>query len=120
MARKKKTSLTPDQLSDGLWDEIERGGQLDAAGLTVLRVALEALDRLDEARKLVTEEGLTLVSPRGAVRPHPALRVEREARAGFLAALGRLGLMDKIAPVEIPGEDEFRKFLAEARLNRPR
>lgn len=66
--------------------------ELDAASLAVLRVALEALDRLEQARLILAAQDLVVTTPRGAVRPNPALRIEREARAGFLAAMGRLGL----------------------------
>jgi phage terminase small subunit len=75
-----------------IWRATCKEWELDAAGLAVLRVALEALDRLEQARVIVAREGLVIKTSRGTSRPHPALRVEREARAGFLMAMQRLGL----------------------------
>lgn len=75
-----------------LWRAVCREYEIDDAGRAVLMVALQAYDRLEQARLIVAREGLLLTGPRGAVRANPALRIERDARAGFLAAVGRLGL----------------------------
>ncbi len=64
----------------------------DRQALVLLEVALQALDRLEEARALIAAEGLTSGKPGGLVRLHPALKVEKEARAGFLMAWRALGL----------------------------
>lgn len=66
--------------------------EIDSPGQMVLEVTCAAFDRLEQARLIVAREGLSVTSPRGAIRANPALRIEREARAGFLAAVGRLGL----------------------------
>ena len=52
--------------------------------LAVLVVALEALDRADEAAAAVKVAGMTTTTPRsGAVHLHPLLKVERESRQLF-------------------------------------
>jgi hypothetical protein len=55
--------------------------------------ALAALDRADQARETVDREGLTSVTKStGATHVHPAVKVEREARAQALRAFETLGL----------------------------
>jgi P27 family predicted phage terminase small subunit len=67
-------------------------------GLLVLQVALEAYDRLCQARRLIDTEGIIITDPSGRRRAHPALMVEKEARLGLLRAWRQLGL-----DVEPPG-----------------
>src|SRR5438067_2291367 len=63
----------------------------DAAGLITLLTACQALDRLREAQAMLKAEGI-VVTGRAGPRPHPASTVERESRAGLLAALKSLSL----------------------------
>jgi phage terminase small subunit len=64
----------------------------DALGRTVLLTALEALDRLREAQKILKREGLTCRDRNGIVRPHPCTVIERNSRSAFLATFRVLGL----------------------------
>lgn len=57
------------------------------ADLVLLGVALEQLDRKDECRRRITAEGIIT-----GARPHPLLRVERDASAAVLAIFRHLGL----------------------------
>ena len=70
----------------------------DEGGLRVLRVALEAFDRAQLARKQIARDGMLLVDRYGQKKAHPLISVERDARAGFLAGLKALGL--DIEPVK--------------------
>lgn len=91
MTRKAPSSLTVE--AKKIWLSICKENMgADTYFYTVLRVALEAFGRLQEARALVDLEGATLKNPAGYVREHPALKIEKEARAGFLAAIRMLNL----------------------------
>lgn len=73
---------------------------LESHHLRVLQSACESWDRCQEARKMLTREGLTTVDGKGALKAHPAVAIERDARLAFLRALRELGLdaMDPEAP----------------------
>jgi P27 family predicted phage terminase small subunit len=64
----------------------------DAAGLLLLRNALEAHDRLTEARAILKKEGVILKDRFGQQKQHPACLVERDARVQVLSALRLLKL----------------------------
>ena len=52
--------------------------------MALLQVALESLDRADQARVEVEKTGMTSTTKTtGAVHLHPLLRVERESRQQF-------------------------------------
>lgn len=76
------THLSP--RSCELWRQV--AGVMKTAGrLTLLQCALEALDDADEARVAVKAAGMTsATASTGAVHVHPAVKIEREARAQFL------------------------------------
>jgi len=64
----------------------------DAAGLRILRVALEAYDRCQAAREQIKRDGMTFADRVGQIKSHPLLPVERDSRAAFLAGLKALNL----------------------------
>ena len=64
----------------------------DAAGLRILRVALEAFDRAQAARATIDKDGMTVKDKFGQTKPHPLLPIERDSRAAFLAGLKALNL----------------------------
>jgi P27 family predicted phage terminase small subunit len=80
------------------WRTVTTEWDIAQDGLLVLQVALEAYDRLCQARQLVDGEGVVIVDPSGRRRAHPALAVEKEARLALLRAWRQLGL-----DVEPPG-----------------
>jgi hypothetical protein len=59
----------------------------DAARLSILLRGAECLDRLRQAQDAITEHGLLIDG-----KANPALRVEKEARDGFYAAMRQLKL----------------------------
>jgi P27 family predicted phage terminase small subunit len=86
----------PDHLSDAakaLWREIVPKRGKSPGRLALLAVALEAKDRADEARELVKTEGM-ISQKEGSkmAHVHPALRIEKDARAQFLSAWNQLSL----------------------------
>jgi len=64
----------------------------DPSGVRILRLACEAYDRCQAARRQIDGEGLTVKDRYGQIRPHPLLTVERDARAACLACLKALHL----------------------------
>jgi P27 family predicted phage terminase small subunit len=92
----KKKSATPDHLSNEakqIWKELSVEYAIsDAAGLRILRVALEAFDRAQAARTAIDRDGLTVIDKAGQVKSHPLLPIERDSRAAFLAGLKALNL----------------------------
>ncbi len=84
---KKATGGIPAHLSaeaKAIWREVITRCNPNSTAL--LKVACEAYDRLQQARREVARDGLTLVTPTGYRQEHPALKVEKEARSGFLQA----------------------------------
>jgi P27 family predicted phage terminase small subunit len=76
-----------------LWTDIVREYHIrDGAGLALVTTAAEALDRMQEAREAIAEHGAITTDRYGNPRANPACHIERDARAGFLAALKALNL----------------------------
>ena len=76
-----------------IWSELLSEYDLnDAAGLRILRVALESFDRAQAAREAIDEEGMTVIDKAGQTKSHPLLPIERDSRAAFLAGLKALNL----------------------------
>jgi P27 family predicted phage terminase small subunit len=71
----------------------------DNAGALILTTAMEALDRLRQAQKLIDREGITTTDRFGQVKQHPATMVERDSRTALLRSLKALNL-----DIEAPGE----------------
>ncbi len=69
----------------------------DPDALALLRVACEAFDRAEGARKLIAQTGPCVRDRFGQLRAHPAVQIERDARAQVIAAFRAL----RLAP---PGE----------------
>jgi len=64
----------------------------DAAGLKILRVALESFDRVQAAREIIDEDGMTIKDRFGTLKIHPLLPIERDNKAAFLAGIKALNL----------------------------
>jgi phage terminase small subunit len=82
-----------------LYRTIYEEWELDPSAKVLLETACSAFDRLCQARKEVDKLGIVLDSPSGMKRVNPALRVEKEARSGFLQAWRMLNL-----DVDPPGD----------------
>jgi len=64
----------------------------DEPGLTLLLTAMQALDRLRQAQKILADEGILIEDRFKQMKPHPASQIEKEARAGMILALKALDL----------------------------
>ena len=100
MAKRAPQHLTAE--ARGIWKRLTEGWDFNEAERLTLKVALEAYDRLQGARAIIDAEGPTVTTPSGYLQPHPALRLEKEARGGFLQAWRLLDLAEQEIP-EIGG-----------------
>src|SRR6516165_7976316 len=74
------------------WDQILATYVLESHHLRVLQVCCESWDRLQQARRILAEEGLTIPTGTGSRKAHPAIAIERDAKSQFIAALRTLDL----------------------------
>ena len=93
---KKSTQSAPEALSveaRSWWKRLAKEYDIsDEAGLLLLQTALEAFDRMRTAQAAIAEDGVTIKDRWGQVKQHPLLAVERDSRAGMLAAIKSLSL----------------------------
>ncbi|MQA88727.1 MAG: hypothetical protein GEU90_00635 [Gemmatimonas sp.] len=88
-----KTPSTLSREAQGWWRKlVEEYALDDPAGLLLLQTALEAFDRMRGAQELIQSEGATVTDRFGQPKPHPATVIERDSRAGMMAALRALNL----------------------------
>ena len=89
----------PTHLSEraaALWRELGPWRADTLGRRTLFQAALEALDRAEQARELIETAGLvSATKTTGALHIHPAVKVEREARAQFAAIWTQLGLTQR-------------------------
>jgi phage terminase small subunit len=76
-----------------LWAAVVADYSLERAELEMLALACEAADRLAQARELLKREGLMIECKIGP-RAHPAIAIERDARAAVGRLMRQLGLED--------------------------
>jgi phage terminase small subunit len=87
-----KTPPVPSHFSaraETIWRETLAEFDMSPSELAVFRLALEAVDRANQARRALRDEGLWRTNRFGDLVPHPAVKVERDAAAArFIAQLG--------------------------------
>ena len=64
----------------------------DAAGLALVTTACECLDRMRAAQVAIEQHGEVVTDRYGQVKVNPAATLEKDSRAGMLAALKALNL----------------------------
>ena len=86
-----------------LWRKVMREYEIDdAAGLEMLALACQQLDRAEECREQIDRDGLMLRTKNGP-KDHPLLKAELSARGFVCRTLQRLGLtVETIKPVGRP------------------
>ncbi len=98
------------------WKELESCFELEEGLYIVLKVMFEAYDRLQQARREIKKRGLIIKHPKtGFERENPALKIEKEARSGFLQAWRQLGIDIDVKDVGRPTDDrrlEWEKKLS--------
>jgi phage terminase small subunit len=82
--------LSPD--SRALWRELLKTYELQPEELHTLRLALEALDRANQARRAIRRHGMTYADRFGAPHARPEVAVERDSRLAYLRLMTSLDL----------------------------
>lgn len=91
MSKKSPQNLSVE--SKKIWNKIcQEYTGLDTYFFTVLKVCLESYDRLQQARIIIDGEGAMVKTPTGFLRENPMLKVEKDARSGFLQSARMLNL----------------------------
>lgn len=91
----RRAATAPKHLSRAageLYRAVMAAYDLEAHHVAILVKSLEAHDRGEAAREIVAREGLLIDSRLGERKPHPAVAIERDSRAAFLAGVRQLGL----------------------------
>ena len=74
------------------WRALVGRWELEEHHIRLLTLAAEAWDRGQQARRVVSKDGLTTDTRDGGVKLHPAVRVEQDARIAFARLIRELDL----------------------------
>jgi P27 family predicted phage terminase small subunit len=74
------------------WRSVLDAYDLEPHHLAILTAAAEALDRKEEARQLIAEDGIVVGLTDGSPMPHPAVQVEDVAAMRFAHLVREIGL----------------------------
>src|SRR3954454_14430046 len=80
--------------SQTLWRELTDSFTFEPHETKLLRLALEALDRCNQARRALRRHGLTYDDRFGQPHARPEVQIERDARAAYARLMKELGLPD--------------------------
>ena len=84
------------------WRAVVTDYALELHHQRLLQSACESWDRMQQARQAIADHGgLTFTDPKGTIRAHPAVAMERDARISFARLVRELDL-DTGAPSEAP------------------
>ncbi len=86
-----------------LWRAVLDEFELSPAELELLRSALVALDRADEAAEVIAAEGVTSLDRYGSPKTHPAVDVEARNRVIFARFVAQLGVKATVESVRRHG-----------------
>ncbi len=82
--------------SQGLWRKALTDFSLEATEMELLRLALEALDRAEQARLILAEDGLISTGRYGQKLAHPAVAIERDSRIAAARLFRQLALPEAL------------------------
>ncbi len=93
--------MTPEHLSERskeIWTEYADKIVKSPARKAMLQTGLEALDRAEEARKIVENDGMIMTTGKSGVsHAHPAVRIEKDNRSLALKVFKALNIhMDHV------------------------
>src|SRR6516162_3780690 len=93
----------PDYLSAAMqawWKQVMAHYELEPHHIHLLQAACEAWDRMQQARQVLAERGLSYEDSRSKHHPLPEVAIERDSRIGFARLVRDLGLDDATPPAE--------------------
>ena len=91
--------LRPD--TKAWWLHVHAGWRLEEHHSRLLTMAAEAWDRACEAREILAKDGIVIGGREAAVRPHPCIAIERDARIAFARLVAQLNLDGDTAAVTV-------------------
>jgi hypothetical protein len=80
--------------SKRLWHETVEGYELAPHELRILRLALEALDRCEQARRALRRHGIIMLDRWDKPVPRPEVKIEADSRAAAARLFAQLRLPD--------------------------
>jgi P27 family predicted phage terminase small subunit len=80
------------------WAQVCRDYALQLPHFRLLQVALEAWDRMNEARAILDRDGIVTFDRYEKPKAHPAVTIERDSRLAFIRALRELDLEGEPLP----------------------
>lgn len=83
------------------WREVVSTYEVEGHHLHLLRLCCEAMDRCEEARLALAENGPIYRDRFGCPRPHPSVAIERDARISVARLMREIGL-DSASPPTAP------------------
>ncbi len=93
MSPKSKIPTTPKHLGKrgrSWWEYMAKEHAMVPSEFETLTLAAECLDRCDEARRTLDNEGMTVSTEAGSLKSHPALAVEARMKLVFVRLLASL------------------------------
>src|SRR4030095_1756836 len=109
-----KNSKAPSHLrpeTRAWWTHVHTNWRLEEHHSRLLTMACTAWDRAEEARQILAKDGIVIGGREAAVRPHPAVAIERDSRLAFARLVAQLNL-----DAESPADSSMR---AAQRSTRP-
>jgi P27 family predicted phage terminase small subunit len=82
--------LRPD--TKAWWLYVHSNWRLEAHHSRLFEMACDAWDRYHEAREILARDGIVIGGRQAAVRPHPAIAIERDNRIIFAKLIAQLSL----------------------------
>lgn len=92
--RQKKSNKAPSHLSEESrkwWQSIIAEYELESHHLRLLRLAAEAWDRCQQARRRLQKHGMTYDDRFGQPKSRPEVAIERDSRLAFARLVRELG-----------------------------
>ena len=86
------------------WMHVHTNWRLEEHHSRLLTMACEAWDRACQAREILAKDGIVIGGREAAVRPHPCIAIERDARIAFARLIAQLNLDD----AEVPADPSMR------------
>jgi P27 family predicted phage terminase small subunit len=93
------------------WERVHQDFALEEHHTKLLTLACEAYDRCQEAREILATDGIIVGGREAAVRPHPAIAIERDSRLAFARLVAQLSL-----DAELPADTGMRAAQRSNRL----
>lgn len=88
------------------WGEFVAAWDFNLDALLILRTALEAFDRMNQAREILAREGITILDHNGVIKSHPCVGIERDSRSAMNRAFKQLGLDRPVRHNEELGKEQ--------------